>query len=124
MIRFNLGLVYFTDWKERMSYEQINAAFPKLIPGMVSHEGIGFIMVRSEENGAMVIGEEGVYYLEDDRIEGVNPLENFGPRAAQHLRRQPVAHLLTEGKGMAFQPTHPFCALLAQQPVFHLSHQP
>ncbi len=46
---------------------------------MVKHEGIGFIMVNSEEFGPIVIGDGGVYYLDTDTIEGKNPLKNFGP---------------------------------------------
>ena len=83
----NLGLIYLTDWKETASYEQIMGAFPSLIPELRKHEGIGFLMVRSEEHGPQVMGAGGIYYLDEDRIEGINPLSNFGPRAANHLRR-------------------------------------
>jgi putative membrane protein len=83
----NLGLVYFTDWQERVSYEHLQQVFPNLIAGLVNHPGIGFIMVHSAEQGAMVIGAKGVYYLEGDRIEGENPLAGFHPRTAHHLRR-------------------------------------
>jgi uncharacterized membrane protein YvlD (DUF360 family) len=83
----NLGLVYLTEWQERMSYEQINAAFPHLIPGLVNQEWVGFVMVRSDEHGSIVTGANGIYYLRDDRWEGQNPLTAFGPRAADHLRR-------------------------------------
>jgi len=83
----NLGLVYFTEWPERMSYEQIEAAFPRLVEKLVQHEGIGFVMVRSEDKGAMVIGGKGTYFLQDDRIEGENPLEGFHANAPAHLRR-------------------------------------
>ena len=83
----NLGLVYFTEWKERMSYEQIEAAFPGLIEKLVQHEGIGFVMIHSEQKGAMVVGEKGTYFLNDDRIEGENPLELFHTNAPAHLRR-------------------------------------
>jgi hypothetical protein len=34
-----------------------------------------------------VIGGEGIRYLSDDRVEGVDPLAGFGPNAANHLRR-------------------------------------
>lgn len=44
-------------------------------------------MIRSEADGAVVLGADGTYYLNDDRIDGENPLANFGPRAADHLRR-------------------------------------
>jgi putative membrane protein len=45
------------------------------------------VMMRSSEYGAVVVGGKGRYYLADDRVEGENPLEGFGPNAAQHLRR-------------------------------------
>jgi putative membrane protein len=83
----NLGLIYFTDHKKRLSYEEIKYAFPKLIPGLVQHEGVGFIMVRSKKYGALAIGADGIYYLNKDEIEGENPLKNFGENAANHLRR-------------------------------------
>jgi putative membrane protein len=83
----NLGLVYLTEWQERMSYEQINDAFPLIMPGLVNQEWIGFVMVRSQAHGPIVVGAKGTYYLRDNRCEGENPLANFGPRAADHLRR-------------------------------------
>lgn len=83
----NLGLISFTEIPHRMSLEEINAAFPAVIPGLAKHEGIGFIMVRSQENGPVVIGANGRYYLDYDRIEGENPLEVFGPNAPLHLKR-------------------------------------
>ncbi len=83
----NLGLIYLTDWKGTASYEQIMMAFPSLIPELRKHEGIGFLMVRSVEHGPLVMGAGGIYYLAEDRVDGLNPLSNFGPRAADHLRR-------------------------------------
>jgi hypothetical protein len=43
-------------------------------------------MVRADE-GAIVIGARGVRHLDDDRIEGEDPLALFGERAADHMRR-------------------------------------
>jgi len=83
----NLGLIYFTDWKERLSYEQINKAFPDVIPGLTQHEGISFVMVRSEEDGPLAIGAEGIHFLAEGRVEGKDPLADFSPNAAAHLRR-------------------------------------
>lgn len=84
----NLGLIYFTAWKERMSLEQINATFPNLIPGLLKHHAIGFVMVRSEQHGPLVIGSRGIYYLKDGRFEGENPIAIFGPSSSQHLSRE------------------------------------
>jgi hypothetical protein len=43
--------------------------------------------VRSQLEGAVAFGGDGTHYLADDRIEGLDPLEPFGPNAADHLRR-------------------------------------
>jgi uncharacterized membrane protein YvlD (DUF360 family) len=83
----NLGLIYLTDWKERLSYEQINEAFPDVIPGLTQHEGISFVLVRSKKDGPLAIGADGVHFLADGRVEGEDPLVKFGPNAAAHLRR-------------------------------------
>ena len=83
----NLGLIYLTKWVERLTYEDINKIFPDLIPGLVKHEGIGFIMVQSSEFGPLAIGKEGIYYLSQDKVEGKNPLANFGENSAKHLLR-------------------------------------
>ncbi|MGC9516656.1 MAG: phage holin family protein [Methanomicrobiales archaeon] len=83
----NLGLIYFTEWEQRLSYEMINQYFPELIAGLANHEGIGFVMIRSDNFGPLIIGGQGIYYLDDDTIEGENPLNNFGKNAPQHLKR-------------------------------------
>jgi hypothetical protein len=83
----NLGLISFTKWPQRMTKEEIDEAFPSVIPGLVAHDGVGFVMVRSEQHGAMVVGDRGTYYLNEDRYEGENPLDVFGPNASEHLRR-------------------------------------
>ena len=83
----NLGLIYLTQWKDRLCYEQINQLYPDLIPGIAQHEGVGFIMVHSMKYGPLAIGGAGIYYLRDDVVEGENPLKNFSPRTAKHLLR-------------------------------------
>jgi len=84
----NLGLIYFADWQHRLNLEGINQRFPLLLPGLTQHEGVGFVMVRSKEHGAMVLGKKGVYFLENNHIEGENPLKDFGPNAVRHLVRE------------------------------------
>lgn len=84
----NLGLIYLTQWKQRLTYEEIVMLFPDLIPGLVKHSGIGFILVNSMSEGGMVIGQNGIYYIDKDKIIGENPLEDFGKNAAMHLKRE------------------------------------
>ena len=68
--------------------EEIEGIFPGMLEGLVSHDGIGFVMVHSEEHGPVVIGASGRNYLAEERIEGEDPLKPFGPRASQHLIRE------------------------------------
>ena len=83
----NLAMIYLTQWDYRLTYEEMNEFFPELIPGIVGNEYIGFIAVKSSEHGELAIGRNGTYYLDEDRIEGENPLEGFGKNVAEHIRR-------------------------------------
>lgn len=83
----NLGLIYFTDWSKRLSYEQIEDAFPGLIDGLASHRGIGFIMVKSSVLGTIVLSGDDVYYLDDDEYDGQRFLDKYGENAIEHLKR-------------------------------------
>lgn len=83
----NLGLVSFPKWDDRLTYEQIVDRFPALIPGLIAHEGIGFILVHSATDGGLAIGPAGIHYLDHGYAAGTDPLTPFGPNAAHHLRR-------------------------------------
>ena len=83
----NLAMIYLTQWNYRLTYEEINAFLPNLIPGIINNEYIGFIVVNSSEHGNLAIGKNGTYYLDTDRIEGENPLEGFGKNIAGHIKR-------------------------------------
>ncbi len=82
----NLANIYFTEIRERISLEGIAKLHPALLPGLVRHEGIGFIMVRSEEHGPLVISHHGMRNLETGDVEGTDPLLHFGEHAAANLR--------------------------------------
>jgi uncharacterized membrane protein YvlD (DUF360 family) len=82
-----LGLISFPREPGRVSLERIEALYPRLLPALRDHPGIGFVLVRSERDGALAIGAEGTRFLDSDRVEGVDPLAPFGPNAADHLRR-------------------------------------
>lgn len=82
-----LGLVSFSRQPGRLSRERIEALYPRLIPALRDHPGIGFVLVRSEQEGALALGARGTHYLGTGRVEGEDPLAPFGPNAADHLRR-------------------------------------
>jgi uncharacterized membrane protein YvlD (DUF360 family) len=83
----NLGLVYLMEQKRRMTLEEIEAAHPALLPAMREHPHIGWLLVRSESHGAVALGARGAHYLDEERVEGEDPLALFPPNAARHLRR-------------------------------------
>ena len=90
----SLGLIYLDAEPGRRTLEQINATHPHLIPRLVRHRGIGFIVVESEQDGPLAIGASGVHHLRTGRIDGVDPLLPFGPNAARHaLRTSGFAHV-------------------------------
>jgi hypothetical protein len=83
----NLGLISFPPHPQRLTLEEIAGLYPGLINGLIQHPGISFVLVNSSVDGGVVMGAEGIYYLNTDTFAGVNPLTNFGPFAAEHLRR-------------------------------------
>jgi len=82
-----LGLISFPREPGRLTLERIAALHPMLVPTLVGHPGIGFILVRSQVHGALVIGAGGVNHLDSQQIEGEDPLAPYGPDAARHVRR-------------------------------------
>ena len=79
----NLGLISFTKWPERMTKEQIDEAFPAVLPGLREHELVGFVMVHSEKDGPVVLGSQGTYYLQDDRVDGTKSTGRLWPKRGQ-----------------------------------------
>ncbi|HXW59251.1 MAG TPA: hypothetical protein VEJ23_07205, partial [Solirubrobacteraceae bacterium] len=82
-----LGLISFARAPGRVTLEDIEARYPLLIPVLREHPGIGFLLVRSHQHGALAIGAGGVSYLDEQRVEGEDPLLPFGPHAARHVAR-------------------------------------
>jgi hypothetical protein len=83
----NLGLIYLMDRKHRLTVEEIHERHPELVPALRTHPHVGWLLVRSAEHGAVVLGPSGTRYLDEDRVEGVDPLAAFSPTAALHLKR-------------------------------------
>ncbi len=82
-----LGLIYLTERRHRVTVDEIEQLHPRLISTLTSHPGIGFVMVRADENAAIVLGPRGSRELSDDSVSGEDPLRAFGEHAADHLRR-------------------------------------
>ena len=82
-----LGLISFPREPGRVTLERIHELYPRVISTLRDHPGIGFMLARSEQYGAIVIGEQGLCFLDEGRLEGENPLAPFGPNAARHVKR-------------------------------------
>jgi uncharacterized membrane protein YvlD (DUF360 family) len=83
----NLGLIYLMDEPRRLTREELDERHPRLLPALRSHPHVGWLLVRSADRGAVVLGPSGEHYLEEKHIEGDDPLAAFSPTAPQHLLR-------------------------------------
>src|SRR4051794_8817732 len=69
-----LGLVTFPREPGRMTLEQLTERYPRVLTTLREHPGVGFLLVRSEEHGAVALGPRGANYLDEGRIEREDPL--------------------------------------------------
>jgi len=84
----NLALIYLARTPGRVPLEELELLHPKLIPGLATHPGIGFVVVDSLAEGPVAIGRGGVHVLRSGRIEGVDPLTPYGPLVVASMLRQ------------------------------------
>jgi hypothetical protein len=82
-----LGLITFPRIPGRVTVEQIEERYPRLLGALREHDGVGFALVRSAAGGPVVVGPRGTRWLDTDTVEGDDPLAGFGPNAADHVRR-------------------------------------
>ena len=82
-----LGLVYLMHEQHRLTREEIDARHPDLIPALIAHPHVGWVLVHSEQEGALALGAHGKHVLATGQIEGEDPLAGFSPNAPAHLLR-------------------------------------
>jgi uncharacterized membrane protein YvlD (DUF360 family) len=82
-----LGLITFPRLPGRVSRATIDSHYPALLSTLLTHPGIGFVLVRDDDRGDLVLGAGGEHQLDDGTITGADPLAPFGPRAAAHVAR-------------------------------------
>ncbi|MFF2961658.1 alkaline phosphatase family protein [Streptomyces sp. NPDC057963] len=83
----NLGLISFPDIGGRASREQLDRSRPALLGTLANHPGVGFLLVRSERHGSVVLGRGGIEVPLSELRDGEGPLASFGPGAAAAVRR-------------------------------------
>jgi hypothetical protein len=83
----NLAHVYFTSDPGRMTLEVIEARYPGLVDALAQHPGIGAVIARAAAGHALVLGANGRRDLSASPPDDGDLLADFGPRAAEDLRR-------------------------------------
>ena len=66
-----------------MTLGEIDDAYPDLVKALVAHPGIGLLMVRTAAHGPIAVGKKGIHFLDEDRVEGEDPLALYGDLAAR-----------------------------------------
>ena len=84
----NLGLVWFTGHDHRLTVEELEELHPGLVASVAAHPGVGLLLVRSKEFGAVVFGPNGTRFLDQDKVEGEDPTTLFGPHTILSLKRE------------------------------------
>lgn len=86
----HIAMVSFTEHEGRVDMETIEREYPELLPALVDHPGVGFMLVRSARSGAVVLGRDGVRRLAADgreSVHGEDPIAGYGRHAADLIRR-------------------------------------
>jgi uncharacterized membrane protein YvlD (DUF360 family) len=81
----SLGLITIPGEPRRLSREEIDARYPRLIPGLTAHPEIGFVLVRQSAGTSVVLGNGGSLDLATGDVVGEDPLAPFGPRAREQV---------------------------------------
>jgi uncharacterized membrane protein YvlD (DUF360 family) len=83
----NLGLIYLMEERRRLTLEELETRHPRLLTALREHPHVGWVLVRSERDGPVVLGARGAHYLAEGRVVGEDPLVPFSPNSATHLLR-------------------------------------
>jgi uncharacterized membrane protein YvlD (DUF360 family) len=77
----HMASISFADLPGRVPLETIERRWPHLLPALVDHDGVGFLLVHSAEFGPVVLGRDGLRRLDSGVVIGADPLAPYGPHA-------------------------------------------
>jgi uncharacterized membrane protein YvlD (DUF360 family) len=83
----HMAHIAFPDLAGRVPLETIERHWPDLLPSLVDHGGIGFLLVHCEEFGPVVLGRDGLHRLRTGVVIGTDPLTVYGQHAAALVAR-------------------------------------
>jgi hypothetical protein len=87
LVSGHVAMVSFPDLAGRVPLEEIERRWPDLLPTLVDHDGIGFVLVHSTEHGPVVLGRDGLRRLATGVVLGDDPLAPYGKHAADLVAR-------------------------------------
>src|ERR671913_21074 len=82
----NLGLLYVHS-DVRLTLDDLQERWPKLVAGLCAHEGIGFVAGVDSAGVPWALGADGRIRLDTGEVTGEDPLQPYGDHAARVLRR-------------------------------------
>ncbi len=88
----NLGLMYVRG-DERLTLEELEERWPRLVRGLAEHRGIAFVVAVDRAGEPWAIGGEGRHNLATGEVQGLDPMAPFEDHAPRRLLR---AALLAE----------------------------
>ena len=85
----HVAMVSFTEHPGRVDLETIEREFPDLLPALVDHPGVGFMLVRSAElgPGRARPRRRAPARRRTTGAPATDPLAGYGPHAADLIRR-------------------------------------
>lgn len=81
----SLGLISIPGEVRRLTRSEIDARYPRLIPGLAAHPEIGYVLVRESTGSSVVLGARGSLDLATGEMTGEDPLAPFGRRAREQV---------------------------------------
>ncbi len=57
-----------------MTHSELNATYPGMVEALVQHEGVGFVVVYTDDGAPLVMGKRGQRHLVTGEISGEDPL--------------------------------------------------
>jgi len=91
----NIAQVYFDLAKRKLTYSELNKAYPGMLDKLVQHEGVGFVVSYDDDCVPLVFGKMGARNLHTGEVTGEDPLKPYGDpdfRAAQVRRVADFPH--------------------------------
>jgi hypothetical protein len=82
----NLGLLYVRG-PVRLSLDDLAARWPRLLPGLTEHPGVGFVAAIDDDAVPWALGSRGRCNLASGAVIGTDPLHDFGEHARRVLAR-------------------------------------